>query len=64
MGEIILIVNICFLLFYIDLVEKLNEMFFIGYFMKVMIEFFDNERSIVKSLIDGCINNEVVDRVF
>nr|XP_058962800.1 uncharacterized protein LOC131789670 [Pocillopora verrucosa] len=64
MGETILIANTRFLLFYIDLAEKLNEMFLTGHSMKALIEFFDNERSIVKSLMDGCTNNEVADRVF
>ena len=64
MEETILIANTRFLLFYIDLAEKLNEMFLTGHSMKALIEFFDNERSIVKSLMDGCTNNEVADRVF
>ena len=64
MGETILIANTRFLLFYIDLAEKLNEMFLTGHSMKALIEFFDNERSIVKSLMDGCTNNKVADRVF
>ena len=64
MGETILTANTRFLLFYIDLAEKLNEMFLTGHSMKALIKFFDNERSIVKSLMDGCTNNEVADRVF
>ena len=64
MEETILIANTRFLLFYIDLAEKLNEMFLTGHSMKALIEFFDNERNIVKSLMDGCTNNEVADRVF
>ncbi|XP_066017483.1 uncharacterized protein [Pocillopora verrucosa] len=63
MEETILIANTRFLLFYIDLAEKLNEMFLTGHSMKALIEFFDNERSIVKSLMDGCTNDKVADRV-
>ena len=63
MEETILIANTRFLLFYIDLAEKLNEMFLTGFSMKALIEFFDNERSIVKSLMDGCKNDKVADRV-
>ena len=64
MEETILIANTRFLLFYIDLAEKLNEMFLTGQSMKALIEFFDNERNIVKSLLDGCKNYRAADRVF
>ena len=64
MEETILIAKTRFLLFYIDLAEKLNEMFLTGHSMEALIEFFDNERGIVKSFVDGCKNDKVVDRVF
>ena len=64
MEETILTANTRFLLFYIDLAEKLNEMFLTGQSMKALIEFFDNERNIVKSLLDGCTNYRAADRVF
>ena len=64
MEETILTANTRFLLFYIDLAEKLNEMFLTGQSMKALVEFFDNERSIVKSLLDGCTNYRAADRVF
>ena len=64
MEETILTANTRFLLFYIDMAEKLNEMFLTGQSMKALIEFFDNERIIVKSLMDGCTNDKVANRVF
>ena len=49
--------------FYISLFEKLTEEFLTGSSMSAFIEFFQNEKSIVESLIDGCSDSRTVDKV-
>ena len=49
--------------FYISLFEKLTDKFLTGSSMLAFIEFFQNEKSIVQSLIDGCSDSRTVDKV-
>ena len=50
--------------FFIAQFEKLNENFLCGRSMSAFIEFYEEEKSIVQSLIDGCLDSRTADRVF
>ena len=54
MKETVLDSKIRFYEFYIALFEKLNGNFLTGFSMRSFIQFFEDEQSIVQSLIDGC----------
>ena len=65
MRETVLISKSRFCAFYIELFEKLNENFLSGRSMSAFMEFFEDENSIVQSLIEGCCADaKTVDRVF
>ena len=50
--------------FYVSRFEKLNDQFMTGNSMKAFIEFFEDEQSIVQSLIDGCSDPKTANSVF
>ena len=50
--------------FYVSRFEKLNEQFLKGNSMKAFIDFYEDEKSIVRSLIDGCSNPKTAKSVF
>ncbi|XP_078370488.1 uncharacterized protein LOC144654274 isoform X2 [Oculina patagonica] len=50
--------------FYIDQFEKLNENFLTGCSMSAFIEFYEHEKDIYQSLIDGCLDSKTADRTF
>ena len=64
MKETVLISNSRFHEFYIARFEKLNENFLSGRSMSAFIEFYEDEKNIVQSLIDGCLDSKTADRVF
>ncbi|XP_022810441.1 uncharacterized protein LOC111347464 [Stylophora pistillata] len=64
MKETILLANTRFLSFFISLFDKLNEMFLTGKSMTAFIEFFENEKSIFQSLINGCSDCKTAEKVF
>ncbi|XP_078370506.1 uncharacterized protein LOC144654284 isoform X2 [Oculina patagonica] len=49
---------------YIDEFERLNENFLIGRSMSAFIEFYEHEKEIFQSLIDGCLDSKAADRTF
>ena len=63
MKQTVLDFKLRFYEFYIALFEKLNEDFLTGFSMPAFIKFFEEEESIVQSLIDGCLYSKTVDRV-
>ena len=50
--------------FYVSRFEKLNEQFLTGNSMKAFIDFYEDERSIVRSLVDGCSDSKTANSVF
>ena len=64
MKETVLISNSRFHEFYIARFEKLNENFLSGRSMSAFIEFYEDEKYIVQSLIDGCLDSKTADRLF
>ena len=50
--------------FYIAQFEKLNDNFLSGLSMSAFNEFYEDEKNIVQSLIDGCLDSKTADRVF
>ena len=64
MKETILISKSRFHAFYIAQFEILNENFLCGRSMSAFIEFYEEEKNIVQSLIDGCLDSRTADRVF
>ena len=64
MEETVLISKSRFRVFYIAQFEKLNENFLSGRSMSAFIEFYEEEKNIVQSLIDGCSDPKTADRVF
>ena len=64
MKEIVLISKSRFHVFHIAQFEKLNENFLSGHSMSAFIEFYEEEKNIVQSLIDGCSDPKTADRVF
>ena len=64
MKETVLISKSRFCAFYIAQFEKLTENFLSGHSMSAFIEFYEQEKNIVQSLIDGCSDPKTADRVF
>ena len=64
MKEVILISESRLNEFYIAQFEKLNENFLCGRSMSAFIEFYEEEKNIVQSLIDGCLDSRTAERVF
>ncbi|KAL9951380.1 hypothetical protein ACROYT_G044034 [Oculina patagonica] len=64
MKETVLTSKSRFYSFYISLFEKLNGNFLTGRSMSAFIEFYEDEPTIVQSLIDGCLDPRTADRVF
>ena len=50
--------------FYVSRFQKLNEQFLTGHSMSAFIAFYEDDQSIVQSLLDGCSHSEVADKVF
>ena len=53
-----------FYAFYVSLFEKLNEQFLTGHSMSAFIAFYENEQSIVQSLIECCSDSKMASSVF
>ncbi|KAL9973807.1 hypothetical protein ACROYT_G020310 [Oculina patagonica] len=64
MKELVLISKSRYHAFYIDKFEKLNENFLTGCSMSAFIEFFEHEKDIFESLVDGCLDFKTADTVF
>ena len=64
MKETVLISKSRLHTFYIAQFEKLNENFLCGRSMSAFIEFYEEEKNIVQSLIDGCLDSRTAERVF
>ena len=50
--------------FYVSRFQKLNEQFLTGHSMSAFIAFYENDQSIVQSLLDGCSHSEIAEKVF
>ena len=50
--------------FYVSLLEKLNEQFLTGNSMAAYVEFYENEKNIVESVIESCLDSERTDSVY
>ena len=64
MKETVLNSKARFCEFYIALFQDLTEKFLRGSSMSALIEFFEDEKYIVQSLINGCLNSRNADKVF
>lgn len=64
MKEAVLVSKSRFYEFYIALFENLNENFLTGRSMSAFTEFYEEEQTIVQSLIDGCLDPKTADRAF
>ena len=50
--------------FYVSLLEKLNEQFLTGYSMAAYIEFYENKKNIIESVVESCLDSERADSVY
>ena len=50
--------------FYVSLLEKLNEQFLTGNSMAAYIEFYENKKSIIESVVEGCLDSDRADSVY
>ena len=50
--------------FYVCLLEKLNEQFLTGNSMAAYIEFYENKKNIIESVVESCSDSETADSVF
>ena len=50
--------------FYVSRFEKLNEQFLSGNSLKAFIDFYEDEQSIVQSLVEGCSDSKTANSVF
>ena len=64
MKETVLTSKSRFCAFYIAQFEKLNENFLSRHSMSAFNEFYEEEKNIVQSLIDSCVDPKTADRVF
>ncbi|KAL9973818.1 hypothetical protein ACROYT_G020321 [Oculina patagonica] len=64
MKEMVLVSTSRYYAFYIEQFEKLNENFLTGRSMSAFIKFYEHEKEIVQSLIDGCLDSKTADRTF
>jgi len=64
MKETVLISKSRLRAFYIAQFEELNENFLSGCSMSAFIEFYEEEKNIVQSLMDGCLDFKTADTVF
>ncbi|KAL9973819.1 hypothetical protein ACROYT_G020322 [Oculina patagonica] len=64
MKEMVLVSTSRYYAFYIEQFEKLNENFLTGHSMSAFIKFYEHEKEIVQSLIDGCLDSMTADRTF
>ena len=48
---------------YVSLFQKLNEQFLTGHSMSAFIAFYDDDQSIVQSLLEGCSHSEIANKV-
>ena len=64
MKETVLNSKMRFYAFYVSLFEKLNEQFLTGHSMSAFIAFYENEQSIVRSLIECCSFSKMASSVF
>jgi len=64
MKEPVLISKSRFHAFYIAQFERLNENFLFGRSMPAFIEFYEEEKNIVQTLIEDCLDSKTADRVF
>ena len=64
MKETVLISKSRYNSFYIEQFEKLNTNFLTGRSMSAFIEFYEHEKDIFQSLIDGCLDSKTADTAF
>jgi len=64
MKETVLLSRSRFHAFYIAQFEKLNDNFLSGRSMSAFIEFYEDDKNIVQSLINGCLDSKTADKVF
>ena len=50
--------------FYVSLLEKLNEQFLTGNSMAAYIEFYENKKNIIESVVESCLDSERADSVY
>ena len=50
--------------FYVSLLEKLNEQFLTGNSMAAYIEFYENKKNIIESVVESCFDSERADSVY
>ena len=50
--------------FYVALLEKLNEQFLTGNSMAAYIEFYENKKNIIESVVESCFDSERADSVY
>ena len=50
--------------FYVSLLEKLNEKFLTGNSMAAYIEFYENKKNIIESILESCLDSERADSVY
>ena len=50
--------------FYVSLLEKLNEQFLTGNSMAAYIEFYENKKNIIESVVESCLDSEIADSVY
>ena len=64
MNETLLNSKVRLRAFYVSLFEKLNEQFLTGHSMLAFISFYEDEQSIVQSLIEGCSDSKIAESAF
>ena len=50
--------------FYVSLLEKLNEKFLTGNSMAAYIEFYENKKNIIESVVESCLDSDRADSVY
>ena len=50
--------------YYVSLLEKLNEQFLSGNSMAAYIEFYENKKNMIESVVESCLDSERADSVY
>ena len=64
MNETLLNSKVRLRAFYVSLFEKLNQQFLTGHSMSAFISFYEDEQSIVQSLLEGCSDSKIAESAF
>ena len=64
MNETLLNSKVRLRVFYVSLFEKLNQQFLTGHSMSAFISFYEDEQSIVQSLIESCSDSKIAESAF